>query len=328
MENAAENFQKIIEQYQRFLSTPNPDDPNFEDKNTAFNYLRDLDENKAYEILHHLDRLGIDRNFLRRVTVDHRIEMLQPNIGGYFALDKNFIGLNSAILRHGSVNTIVHIIYHEALHAGVIKDLEGVRVKDEALVEFITVQKMKQEFGRDDFISGYTNIVHELEILLGVEDDNFDINRIIEQINSSNIEMLDRFLEIIVLNPLLESWNVDYLSYWEIEDELKKKWNAVLKLFPRLVNDIDSPSRGPHEEALMRVDEYKLENLLRKAAERIFHHPVLIFQILQKVNNNLGKYIQDEKSLRFAMRDLGYGYLVDFAEENGIDIFSLTTYEQ
>jgi len=308
----------ILELYKKLFTTPDPNNPNFKYEDTVIGYLESHGRaDKARELLRYFKKAGLDLEFVKeRMTVD---QLLHKSIKGYCTLgEDHFVAFNIDSLQQNPfpINTIVHIAIHEGLHAGILHELDDVRVKDEALVELVTRAKIRELFnGVIEFESGYVEIVKALENLLRVDlNEPFDIDKVITQINSNNNTMLDNFLEMSVVTPLIKKNDMALLDSAIILQELRTKWGIVLKLFPRLINDIQGKDKESiHKAAIMNLSEYNFDKLLKKAAMQIANSPQII-KIRENVFGGVEDpgLLSDKRYVRNKLAEFGLGYLFDF----------------
>ncbi len=227
-----------------------------------------LEENfPGFNILKLCKLLNIDQDALTKIFIDPTINFHKEgsSIGGYYSLDNKTIGINPLLLLQGE-EALAQVLYHESLHAGFILNEKGERIpgiKDEGLVETLTIKRMIETYGYIPVQSGYQNIVNELHQYFS----DFSDKEILEQISDNNINTLDAMLEKIVLWPLIKSENIYNLTPEKIRSDLQSKWLFIRKYFNRLINDVSRRDVNPFEKAIMAADEYKFNNLMNRAAE-------------------------------------------------------------
>lgn len=232
---------------------------------------------------------------------------MPPNVAGYFSTTMDFIAISPALLLRGTESQIAHVILHECLHAGVY----GPKVDDEALVETMTINRITELYGRDDFPTGYDDLVSAVREYFG--DKSFA--EIQEAIEEGDEETFNNLLTFMVVDPALDGDDPRDLSWKKIESNLRKRWKFIRKYFPRIINTISgNSSAGVHDNATMGVHEFKLEMLLEKAAERIMANKSKLIKLMEIVTNQ-GQVNLTQKDIIAGLVDEGFAYLVDMYQK-------------
>lgn len=234
------------------------------------------------------------------------VDLLMPmNVGGYYTPGRKppILAISPMLLLYGSESQIAHVLFHEGLHAGIYTD--GVPLMEEVVVETMTKKKMDEVYGKNDFASGYDGMVKEVAEYFG----ELSFSEMQERIEDGDEETFNNLLELIVVEPAFNSKNIQDFRWERIQGRLKKKWDMILRLFPRMVNTIADNNRGLHESGAMSFYSYKLEGLLNATAERIIEkEPQKLVEIMLELTKN-GEEIEniEEKLIKE-----GFAYLFDF----------------
>lgn len=265
-------------------------------------FLRIFAPHRAGMIKSILDKIEFSK-FKGRLIADLTMPM---NIGGYYSPDRNIIAINPMLLLHGKERDIAHVLYHEGLHSGIYS--EGTEIMEEVVVETMTKKKIADLYGESTFRSGYDGMVNEAEKFFG----DLSYEEMVEQIEDGNDETFDNFLELAVVRPLIGEEDHTKLTWSEIRKSLKKKWGMLKKLFPRMINKLAKNNKGLHEDADMEVYEYKLDNLLERAAKKIFSdNRDALAEILVDVTEAASLNPMNSDRIEKLLTLLGYGYLLD-----------------
>lgn len=265
-------------------------------------FLRIFAPHRAGMIKSILDKIEFSK-FKGRLIADLTMPM---NIGGYYSPDRNVIAINPMLLLHGKERDIAHVLYHEGLHSGIYS--EGTEIMEEVVVETMTKKRMAELYGESTFRSGYDGMVKEAEEFFG----ELSYEEMVEQIEDGNDETFDNFLELAVVRPLIGEEDHTKLRWSEIRKSLKKKWSMLKKLFPRMINKVAKNNKGLHEDAEMEAYEYKLENLLERAAKDIFsNHKEILSEIFVDVSDGASLNPMNSDRIKKLLTRLGYGYLLD-----------------
>ncbi len=253
------------------------------------------------------------RNALRKIKFSFKgrfiVDLTIPNwVGGYFAEQIDTIAINPLLLLYGSEKDIAHVLFHEGLHAGVYTD--GVNVDDEALVESMTKKRLGEIYGGSEVKSGYDSMVSDFNEYFG----DMSFNDLSEMIEDGDEDTFDNLLEVMVVNPNVESEDLESLSFEEIKRRLGNMWSTLQTLFPRMMNSIARNNLGPHAGTNVDLHHFKLDSLLEKTAKKILSEKQELFQSIFKT-----VAVEDREHSREeivdAMFKLGLGYLYDTEPE-------------
>lgn len=231
---------------------------------------------------------------------------LPTYVGGYYDL-KDTIAINAFYLLYASEVEIASILAHEGIHAGVYTD--GVNVEDESVTETLARKKINDVYSDQGF-PAYEDLVSQVKEFFG----DYSFEEMVELIENGDEETFDNFLELIVINPLCESEDPRDLEWSSIDKKLKKQWKFVKQMFPRMINSIQERNVNPHEEATMDVQQYKLEGLLAKAAEKITNDYAKLADIIIASTKHVHTLVTSQ-TIYDVLRDEGYSYLLDFAAD-------------
>lgn len=246
---------------------------------------------------------------LDRIFFNPLIPIFQPNVLGGFHTQDKYIQVNPLILKQKNPKLkMAHVIFHEYTH------MTG--IFDEAITEMMTIKMMKQVYGRVGFMSGYVGIVNELEAALG----DISYEKLNELMNNTHSNMLSSVLSEIVLKdvfdmPRSDNEFLENLRFDELLFSAKTKWNLILRLFPRLVNQLDTGQKDMFEDAVMDWYQVRKESIAEMMFERVFLNSKRAFRVLDAIFKKGGQ----EGFYTYP----GFEYMYEYAIRNNIDLLRL-----
>ncbi len=299
---------------------------------TFEDYLSRYDENGFLpKIRHYMHKMGIKQKYWKKILIGP-IDYIVGNTGvkgGYADTEEeatSFIMLTPKIFKESikyenPLAYLMHVIYHEALHAGYVENVEGIKIGDEGLVEALTIMKIKKLFGKFEMHSAYLPIVEQLQQYF----EDFTDEEIMQQLDTDAGTTLDNILEFIILNPIINEKNIDGLKWFKIQEALERKWDFLQKYFNRLLNEFDENNDNPHEKSQVNISKYKLNNLLKKSAAKIFEEN-LLQNILIKIFLGFNLNEVTPQVLEQRLKEYGYFYLIDYIQTTTGNYFSYYNY--
>jgi len=244
----------------------------------------------------------------------------EANVPACYVPALNEIWIDPNKLLNYSDDQLAHVIYHEALHAGLA--IVGHKILDESLTDLITELKIRKEYPYTEFRSGYSDIVDDLisflpnvsfeELESMIEDEeigNFDFETILFKLATAEIFNLEE--------TEFSEESVKFLSEEYINRKLRYRWIEIVQLFPRLGWKFlgKDPLENPevlHSPVSLPLSDSIISRILERVVSKLLNEPTLLLKLNQYIINYA---ILNKMTFKGTLELLDLGYLRQIWEE-------------